>query len=61
MTSSKEYIKINGSLITDTTIENLFSMLGLQGDINIHFQEAFLQGNNSNSDMTVKDIYGISY
>ncbi|CAK65371.1 unnamed protein product (macronuclear) [Paramecium tetraurelia] len=56
-----QFVKLNGSLITDTTIEKIFQLIGLDGDINEQLTLAFKEGNNLNADMTVEDIYGKSY
>ncbi|CAD8186075.1 unnamed protein product [Paramecium pentaurelia] len=56
-----QFVKLNGSLITDTTIEKIFQLIGLDGDINEQLMLAFKEGNNLNADMTVEDIYGKSY
>lgn len=59
--SGTNFIKLNGSLITDTTLEHLFSLLGLNGELNEHINRAFEIGDNTKSDMTVEDIYGSAY
>ncbi|KAM3136723.1 hypothetical protein pb186bvf_011168 [Paramecium bursaria] len=56
-----DYTKLNGSLITDTTLENLLRLLDLKGDINEHFSQAFIEGDNNHIDLTVEDIYGNNY
>lgn len=58
MNGVDDYRKLSGSLITDTTIEAIMGILGLKGDINECFKEAFESGENRNIDLTVEDIYG---
>lgn len=42
----------------DATIQSLVKLLGVDGDINTAFNEAYISGNSHNVDLTVGDIYG---
>ena len=52
------FTKLSGSIIGDSTIEALIQLAGLQGSLEEVFWKAFEEGDNSNVDLTVGDIYG---
>lgn len=52
------FSKLSGSIIGDSTIEALIQLAGLHGKLDEIFQKAFEEGDNSNADLTVGDIYG---